>query len=410
MQERISLEQARAVIATVLAGKRPAIERCSTLDMQELLGRTLAETLYAPMALPPFANSAMDGYALRSADLDLPDGRNSLPLQGSALAGADAQVLSPGHCMRITTGAALPSGADCVVMQEQTLAHDGVVQFNGAVRPGNFVRHAGEDFQKDQLLLRAGARLGAAELALLHAMGLTSVRVNARPKVIILAGGDELRNAGTALGFGQIFESNRASLSALLHQLGAQVVIAPIMADQKVAIANALTQAASVADLVISTGGASVGDADFLPQLLRELGHVHFYRVRVKPGMPAIFAEVNNRPVLALPGNPVSVFISFLTLARPAVELLCGREPTELQAFTLPLAEAIQKSHPRREFLRAALVRNGMLQQVRALEGQGSAMLRGLLQADGLIDLPEGEAELAIGTRVPFIPFRGLLS
>ena len=407
MQERLSLEQARVAIIAALAGRRLSVETVSTAEPAELIGRTLGETLYAPIALPPFANSSMDGYAVRAADLT----DQSLPLQGAALAGASvgAPRLQPGHCMRVTTGAALPMGADCVIMQEQCVLDGAHVRFNTVAVSGAFVRNAGEDFEKNQLALRIGTRLGAAEIALLHAFGMATVRVYAQPRVLILAGGDELKTTGEKLVHGQIYESNRASLSVLLTELGAHVVSAPIMADNKDAVSSALALAVRAADLVISTGGASVGEADFLPIVLRELGHVNFYRVRMKPGMPALFGEIDDKPVLSLPGNPVSVFISFLVLAKPAVEMLCGREPTDLSPFWLELAEPIHKSHARREFLRATLIRSALGVKVRALEGQGSAMLRGLIQADGVIDLPEGECALPAGTRVAYLPFRGLL-
>ena len=415
MQERLSLDEARVAIIAALAARRLPVERASTADPTALIGRTLGETLYAPIALPPFANSSMDGYALRAADLaasngaDTDSAERTLPLQGAALAGAAVTRLLSGHCMRITTGAALPLGADCVVMQEQCEPIRELIRFNTAAIPGAFVRNAGEDFEKNQLALRIGTRLGAAEIALLHAFGLTTVRVCSRPRVVILTGGDELKTGGVKLSHGQIYESNRASLSVLLSNLGAHVISAPIMADSKAAVASALTQAVRTADLVITTGGASVGEADFLPNVLRELGHVNFYRVRMKPGMPALFGEIDGKPVLSLPGNPVSVFMTFLLLAKPAVEMLCGREPSNLAPFWLELAEPIRKTHARREFLHATLVRSPDGVKVRALEGQGSAMLRGLVQADGLIDLPEGECALPAGSQVAYLPLRGLL-
>ena len=411
MQERLSLEQARVAIIAALAGRRMAVESLSTVEPAELHWRTLGETLYAPIALPPFANSSMDGYALCAADLT--DG--TLALQGAALAGVGLTKLLPGRCIRVTTGAALPIGADCVIMQEQCRLEGAQVHFKATAIPGAFVRNAGEDFEKGKLALRIGTRLGAPEIALLHAFGLRTVRVYARPRVLILAGGDELKAAGEKLTHGQIYESNRASLSVLLSALGAHVISAPMMPDTVAAVASALALAVRAADLVISTGGASVGEADFLPSVLRDLGNVNFYRVRIKPGMPALFGEIDGKPVLSLPGNPVSVFVTFLLLAKPAVEMLCGREPSDLAPFSVELSEPIRKSHARREFLRAALVRgppgvNAMQSlKVRALEGQGSAMLRGLIEADGLIDLPEGECELAAGTRVAYLPFRALL-
>ncbi len=408
MQERLSLEQARIAIIAALAARRLAVKSASTAEPATLMGRTLGETLFAPIALPPFANSSMDGYALCAADLADVENR-TLPLQGVALAGASAIKLLPGHCLRVTTGAALPKGADCVIMQEQCAAEAETVRFNTAAIRGAFVRNAGEDFEKGQLALRIGTRLGAAEIALLHAFGMATVRVYARPRVVVLTGGDELKVAGAKLSYGQIYESNRASLNVLLTNLGAHVISAPIMLDSKAAVASALAQAVRAADLVITTGGASVGDADFLPNVLRELGHVNFYRVRMKPGMPALFGEIDGKPVLSLPGNPVSVFISFLVLAKPAVEMLCGREPTNLAPFWVELSEPIRKTHARREFLRATLVRSAQGVKVRALEGQGSAMLRGLVEADGLIDLPEGECELPAGSQVAYLPLRGLL-
>lgn len=415
MQERLSLDEARVAIIAALAARRFPVETASTVDPAALIGRTLGETLYAPIALPPFANSSMDGYALRAADLAVSNIAVSdsvaptLPLQGAALAGGAATRLLPGHCMRIMTGAALPVGADCVVMQEQCEPHAEFIRFNTAAIPGAFVRIAGEDFEKNQLALRVGTHLGAAEIALLHAFGLATVRVCSRPRVVVLTGGDELKSSGEKLKHGQIYESNRASLNVLLTNLGAHVISAPIMADSKAAVASALTQAVRAADLVITTGGASVGEADFLPNVLRELGHVNFYRVRMKPGMPALFGEIDGKPVLSLPGNPVSVFITFLLLAKPAVEMLCGREPSNLAPFWLELAEPIRKTHARREFLRATLLRAPQGVKVRALEGQGSAMLRGLVQADGLIDLPEGECALPAGALVAYLPLRGLL-
>ncbi len=416
MQERLSLDEARVAIIAALSARRLPVETVSTADPAALIGRTLGETLYAPIALPPFANSSMDGYALRAADLassnvaDTDSAQPTLALQGAALAGAAAVArLLPGQCMRITTGAALPVGADCVVMQEQCEPHAEFVRFNTVAIPGAFVRNAGEDFEKNQLALRIGTRLGAAEIALLHAFGLATVRVCSRPRVVILTGGDELKTSGEKLSHGRIYESNRASLTVLLTNLGAHVISAPIMADSKAAVARALAQAVRVADLVITTGGASVGEADFLPSVLRELGHVNFYRVRMKPGMPALFGEIDGKPVLSLPGNPVSVFMTFLLLAKPAVEMLCGREPSNLAPFWLELAEPIRKTHTRREFLRATLLRSPQGVKVRALEGQGSAMLRGLVQADGLIDLPEGECTLPAGSQVAYLPLRGLL-
>jgi molybdopterin molybdotransferase len=408
MQERISLDQARSMIVASMDHSARSVEILSThFDaLTDLTGRTLAQSIHAPFPLPEFANSAMDGFALRAADLDTVAALN---LQGETLAGGAQIQLKPAHCVRVTTGAALPIGADCVIMQENTETLGNIVRFHTKAKKGDYVRAAGEDFAHNALALRAGTRLGAAELAILHAFGLPTVRCYAPPRISILAGGEELRAMGETRMPGQIFESNRVGLQAKCERLGARTVLAPLMRDQLAAVENALKLAAENSDLVLTTGGASGGSSDFIMRALQNLGEVLFYRVRVKPGMPAIFGRIGNTPVLALPGNPVSVFASFLTLAKPALETLCGRSVSPLRGYPIPLADGLRKTHARREFLRAQLVELPGAMAVRALDGQGSAMLHTLASADGFIDLPEGELQRQAGDIVNFMPFSGLI-
>jgi molybdopterin molybdotransferase len=414
MQERISLDQARAIICASIDHSARVVEILGTqIDQAEiyssehasLIGRTLAQSVHAGFALPPFANSAMDGYAVRAIDLEA---SAALSLQGETLAGDQRAVLKNGHCIRVTTGAILPEHADCVVMQENCEVLGNVIRFQTKPKAGDFVRDAGEDFHQNQLAIRAGTRLGPVQLAIAHALGISAIRAYARPVVTILVGGDELKTLSEPLAFGQIYESNRVLLQTMVEALGARAIVAPIMRDSNASVTSALQQAAQHSDLVISAGGASGGSTDFLQAALQELGEILFYRVRVKPGMPALFGRIGKTHVLALPGNPVSVFASFLTLAKPAIERLCGREASGLRGYPVPLADGLRKTHTRREFLRAELIELPGAMAVRALEGQGSAMLRSLSLADGLIDLPEGEVKLDAGDIVRFIPFSAM--
>lgn len=401
MLERISLDDARALIASSIGSREPSQE---TLQLAQALERTLGQALRAPFALPEFSNSAMDGYAVRAADLNAAP--VTLPLSQTQLAGVSALTpLQPGTCARVTTGAALPSQSDAVVIQEHVrLSADGV-HFPSTVSVGTHVRRAGEDFAQGAVLLCAGQRIGAAEIAALASCGCREVQVYSKPKVAILATGSELVAPGDPRQPGQIFDSNRYALAALVTALGGEPVLLPLLPDQPKQISEALCTAAGQVDLVLTSGGASVGDADWLPRVLAEIGRVHFWRVRMKPGMPALFGAIGDTPVLALPGNPISVFMSFLCLAKPALELLCGRAVSPLHGYWMPLAHRIDKTHPRREFVRASRVYDAAGGSLVSTGDQGSARHSSLLGAEGALDLPEGARVFAVGELVRFLPF-----
>lgn len=401
MLERISLDDARAFIVSSIGFREP---RQEAVPLAQALDRTLGQVLRAPFALPEFTNSAMDGYAVRAADLN--GAPVTLPLSQTQLAGVTTrQPLQPGSCARVTTGAALPLESDAVVVQENVRLSTQGVHFAGPVAVGTHVRRAGEDFAQGAVLLCAGQRLGPAELAALASCGYREVQVYVRPKVAILATGSELVAPGEARQLGQIFDSNRYALAALVSALGGEPVLLPLLPDRPEQISEALSLAAAQADLILTSGGASVGDADWLPRVLAELGRVHFWRVRMKPGMPALFGAIAKTPVLALPGNPISVFMSFLCLAKPALELLCGRAVSPLHGYWMPLAHRIDKTHPRREFVRASRLYDPAGGSLVSTGDQGSARHSSLLGAEGALDLPEGARLFAAGELVHFLPF-----
>lgn len=394
---RISIADARIAIAAGLMNASPAIERVA---LDSARGRRLAEDVRIGHALPPFANSAMDGYALRHADL-----ASGVPLTciGASRAGARfAGQVGAGQCVRISTGAEMPASADTVVIQENVAREADRVRVLQAPALGAHIRAAGEECAADSLLLPRGSRLDARALSLAASAGRAELRVHARPRVAILTGGDELALPGQPLAPGQIYDSNAALLHGLVEEAGGHALPATQAApDDPQRLLHALRRAAAAADLILTTGGASVGDHDHLPRLLAEHGSVHFWKVRMKPGMPALFGELGGKPVLALPGNPVSVYMTFRVLGVPALQALQGHPPESPLRLRARLEAPLRKTHARAEFLRAVhrVDADGVL-RVRALTQQESHRLVSLSQASALICLGEGEADLPAGALV----------
>ncbi|MBS0555872.1 MAG: molybdopterin molybdotransferase MoeA [Proteobacteria bacterium] len=400
----LSVEQARArIVAAVQARNMPA----EPVEVSMAVGRILAQDAHATRDIPGFANSAMDGFALRGMDLPT-TGEKSFRLVGEVFAGGSiAMPVVADACVRITTGAPLPPGADTVVVKENTRIEGGRIAIAAGTKPGENVRPAGEDFRCGELALARGARLTPARLGVLASLGVARVAVARRPRVVLLTTGDELTAPGEPLGFGQIHDSNRFSLGALLESLGAQLFRHERVRDDPAALRDALQRAAADADLVVSSGGVSAGEADFLPRLVADIGKVHFWKVRIKPGMPFLFGQVGGALLFALPGNPVSGFATCVTLVKPALDAMRGvaEAPTQLHAR---LRSAIDKRHARVEFQRARLEGDaqGVLWALPHAR-QGSGMLRGVAEADALIALPEGAHEFAVGDIVQVLPLPG---
>ncbi len=377
--------------------------------LESALGRVLANDVIAPFDVPGFVNSAMDGYAVRGADLSA-QGDTHLRLIGVVLAGgAAAPDVLPRTCVRITTGAPLPNGADTVVIKENThVSADGdtVIIAAGTLTGAN-VRPAGEDYAAGDFALERGNVLTPARLGALASFGQTQIEVGRRPRVVLLTTGDELFAPGSPLGFGGIYDSNRYSLGALIEQHGTQLLRHERLRDDPAVLRDALLRAGRDADIVVSSGGVSAGEADYLPRLLAEVGKVYFWKVRIKPGLPFLCGGIGSALVFSLPGNPVSGIATFLTLVRPAVDALTGRH-TQAPQLRARLALAVQKRHARTEFMRASLQcdESGTLLAT-PLRKQGSGMLRGVAEASALIVLPEPAREYAAGTVVDVLPLPG---
>ncbi len=398
-----------AALGRVLAVVR-AVDGHEQLAIRSALGRVLAETLSSPVDVPAHTNSAMDGYALRSADL-ASTGRVELRVIGTALAGAPfAGAVGPGTAVRIMTGAVLPPGADCVVMQERVEAAGGHLRVGGGHRAGDNVRRAGEDLPRGGTVLQAGRRLLPADIGLLASLGVAEVRVWRRVRVAFFSTGDELRTLGQSLAQGEIYDSNRYTLHGMLRRLGVELVDMGVVRDRPGALRQALDEAARVADVVITSGGVSVGEADFVKDTLAALGEVDFWKIAMKPGRPLAFGRVGEAVFFGLPGNPVSVMVTFYQFVQPALRRMMGETYAEPVVVRVPCLTRLRKRPGRTEFQRGILGReaDGSL-VVRGTGDQGSGILSSVSRADCFIVLPEDCAGVDPGEAVTVQPFHGLV-
>jgi molybdopterin molybdotransferase len=394
----------------MLDGLRP-VAGVESVPLAGLAGRILAATLHAPRDFPGADCSAMDGYAVRHADLSQ---GVALRLVGTALAGSPAARpigAGAGECARITTGGQLPAGADTVVIQEEVERDGGFVRLTGAPpRRGANVRRAGEDLARGEPVLPAGRRIGAIEIGTIAALGLAEAGVRRRLRVALLASGDELRPPGATLAPGQIHDSNRHMLTAMLDRLGAEVRDFGILPDHRPALREAFRRAAEDADLVVSCGGASVGDADHTRAVLEELGQVDFWKVAIKPGKPFLYGRLDAALVCGLPGNPVSALVTFHQLAVPVIRRLQGADDPEPLVLTAIATAALRRNHSRLEFLRGRIESDGR-GGLRATPDrqQGSAAFAALSRCNAFLLVPAGTGEIAAGEPVQVLPFDALL-
>lgn len=376
------------------------------VPLSEARGRVLAEPVHALWPMPAWDNSAMDGYALCAADLPAEGGW--LPLAGRIAAGDTAlEPLPGGHAVRIFTGAPLPPGADSVVAQEQAREEGDAVHLP-PVQAGAHVRRRGEEFDAGSCVLDSGVRLRPQELGLLASLGIAEVAVHRRLRVGLLSSGNELREPGELLLPGQIYNANRYSIGGVLRSLGCEVDDCAILVDELAASRDALSLAASEWDVLITSGGVSVGEEDHLKQAVRELGELHLWRLAIQPGKPLAFGHVCGTPWIGLPGNPAAALITALVVARPF--LLRAQGCREVLPQPLPVAAgfAWSKRNARRQYLRARLQPvDGQLRAVLHPK-QGSAMLTAACWADGLA-LVDCERTLVVGEPIDFLPFSALL-
>ncbi len=407
---RIGFDDARRTLEAVAARRLMSSERVA---LSKAHGRVLAQPLTATLPQPGFDNSAMDGFAVRHADLNV-DGETLLTLIGEQFAGRTRDLkIGAGECVRITTGAPLPSGADCIVMKENTRIEAGRIEADKvwvvcATNRGQHVRRAGEDVGIGDALLAAGQMLTPSRVALAAGQGVDRLEVARRPTVAVFTTGDELVEPGLPLRPGELYNSNRELLMGLLRADGYEPVLWPNLVDDPAAIDSGLRHAGHAFDVVITCGGVSAGEKDHIPALLQTEGVVHFWKVRMKPGMPVLFADggrLGEALFLCLPGNPVSVLATYLTLGRALLDALQGRAEPRPQ-LRARLSSAWWKTHDRLECLRGRLSYDdeGRL-HVEPNPADGSHRMRAAAHSDALIVLGEGEMTLQAGSLVDVLPY-----
>ena len=397
-----ALRRIRESITPVMETERQGIRAC--------VGRILAEDIRSGADVPPASNSAMDGYAIRGADIPK-EGARELRVIGTAFAGRPlSATLQPATAARIMTGAILPEGADTVVMQESVERHGDTIRVRADVRPGDHVRLAGEDIRAGETVLNEGHRLTPADIGLLASLGIGEVQVRRRPRVAYFSTGDELRSIGEALGPGDIYDSNRYTLSGMLEHLRVDTLDLGVVRDQREAVEAAFRAAAAKADVIIASGGVSVGEADYVKETLDKMGKVEFWKVAMKPGRPLAFGRVDRAWFFGLPGNPVSVMVTFYQFVQPALRQLMGDRTAPIPGVRVRCASKLKKRPGRVEYQRGILERDetGEL-VVRKTGAQGSGILRSMSQANCFIVLPLENAGVEPGATVEVQPFFGLV-
>jgi molybdopterin molybdotransferase len=386
----------------------PAQLATEEVDLGSAITRVIAEPVIATSAVPPYRNSAVDGYAYRRADE--PPGRR-FHLAGRSAAGHPwAQPAPPtGSAIRILTGAAVPDWVDTVAMQEDCIVDGQGVVVPNTLRIGANIRSAGEDVAAGATVLQQGDRLRPQDIGMAASVGLDRLRVFRRLRVAVFATGDELREPGAPLPDGCIHDSNRFVSATLFGRLGFDVTNMGIVDDSYESIRDAISDAASSHDLVVTSGGVSEGDEDHVVPAVRALGTLKSWKLAVKPGKPLAFGQIDDALFVGLPGNPVAAMVALLMVARPLALRLAGARVIAPQQFPVATAAPIKRNHVRRQFLRGRLEPHGSSTGVREYHSDGSGILSSLTWADGLIDVPAGEGVLQAGQTVEFIPFAELL-
>lgn len=399
--------KAREVIARFLS----PVTATERLNVRAALGRVLAEDVISPLNVPAHDNSAMDGYAVRFADLE-GDGDVVLKVAGTAFAGAPFQgAVKTGECVRIMTGGVVPAGADTIVMQEHVKAEKDRVTIGPGHRKGQNLRRAGEDLKVGQVALKRGLPLRPAEIGLISSLGIGEVTVYRKLRVAFFSTGDELVSIGTQPREGQIYDSNRYTIHGMLTRLGCEALDMGVVRDDPKLLEKAFHDAAAAADVVITSGGVSVGEADFVKALLDKLGEVVFWKIAMKPGRPLAYGKIGAAHFFGLPGNPVSVMVTFYQFVRDALLTLSGRDPVPpLPAFKVPCVSSLKKAPGRTEFQRGVLERDSHgTWSVRVTGEQGSGILRSMSEANCFIILPDAQGNVASGTLVEVQPMDGIV-
>ena len=397
--DALRVDKAREAILACLA----PISESEKVSTRETLGRVLAEDIVPAINVPAHDNSAMDGYAVRFADLDRP-----LKEIGTALAGKPFHgKLGAGECVRIMTGAVMPTGADTVVIQEVVKRDGERITIPPGQKKAQNVRYAGEDLKIGVPVLKAGTLLKPADVGLIASLGIGQVRVKRRLRVAFFATGDELASIGTPLKEGEIYDSNRYTVHGMLARLGVESIDMGVVRDDPAALEKAFLLA-SKQDVIITTGGVSVGEADFIKQMMAKLGEVLFWKIAMRPGRPMAFGKIGNAFLFGLPGNPVAVMVTFYQFVRDALLHLSGRADEPLPLLKAVSAENMRKVPGRTEYQRGVLFKNQDQWQVRTTGQQGSGVLRSMSEANCFIVLEHERGSIKAGEPVSVQLFEGL--
>jgi len=401
----LTIEQAAERAAERIA----AVAGTETVALAVADGRVLAQDVVAPLDLPPFANSAVDGYAVRFADLAT-SGETRLPVSARVPAGADAAgVTTAGTAVRVFTGAPMPVDADTVFMQEDVALDADMVVLPPGLKRGANARSAGEDLRRSQTALAAGRSLRPQDLALLASLGVTEVAVRRRVRVAIFSTGDELSEPGTVLSPAGIYDANRSLLRALVTRAGAEIVDLGILRDEPESLAERLRQAAADCDLILTSGGVSAGEEDHVKAAVERAGELAFWRIAIKPGRPVAMGLVAGTPFIGLPGNPVAVFVTFACVARTVIALLSGTVPARLHGLPVRLGFPYRKKAGRREYVRVSLIYGtDGIALARKHPRDGAGALTSLTESDGLVELADELTVVAEGTIAPFLAYEML--
>jgi molybdopterin molybdotransferase len=403
----MSVDEAVGLIA---ARVTPVVD-VETVMLARADGRILAHDILAPLPLPPFTNSAVDGYAVSSRDLPQQEER-ILPVIGRVQAGSSASApLRPGQAMRIFTGAPMPEGADTVFMQEDVRVEGDRVVLPAGLKPGANVRPAGEDIPQGFAALKAGQRLRPQDVALAAAFGLTHLDVVRRIRVAVFSTGNELASPGETRTTAQLFDSNRFMLMAMLGRLGCEVSDLGILGDDRAALARALQEVAGAHDLILTTGGVSTGEEDHVKASVESVGTLVLWRMAIKPGRPVAMGIIGGTPFIGLPGNPVASFVTFIHVVRPTILALSGAGPEKLLPMPVRAAFSYSKKISRREYVRVILreAADGALEAVK-FPREGAGLLSSLADTDGLVELGEDVTQVTPGQTVGFLSYAGLIN
>jgi len=407
--DSMPVDRARELIRTFLV----PVTATERVHLRAALGRVLATDIVSPVAVPAHDNSAMDGYAVRFADL-APEGETTLARVGESFAGRPSGVaVRPGECVRIFTGGVIPEGADTVVMQERASEADGRVRIaaRAVSKAGQNRRPAGEDLKAGQIVFHSGQRVHPAELGMIASLGTGEVTVFRKLRVAFFSTGDELKPIGTQLAAGEIYDSNRYTIHGMLQRLSCEILDMGVVPDVPDALERALADAAGAADVVVTSGGVSVGDADYVKSLIDKLGEVLFWKIAMKPGRPLAYGRIGHAHFFGLPGNPVSAMVTFYEFVQDALKILQGqRNIAPAPTFKVPLSSPIRKVPGRTEFQRGILSPDGDGGfTVRTTGEQGSGILSSMSRANCFIVLPADTGDCAVGERVDVQLLEGLI-